>query len=234
MTEAEWNKCEHRDAMLEWLKSTDAGTSRKFLLWAIACCRRIVPMLTDERGQVALVIAEDLVEGRATRSEGNDAAKASSAASIECTRQAFNDVTRAQSAAYRAVTELVADWPSHLPHYQVAALAAAIAMSIKSPSAEEPLQCDLLRDMYGPLPFRSKTLDPSLLTWNFSTIPSLAASAYELRHLPSGTLDPCRLAVLADALEEAGCVDAELLGHFRGPGVHYRGCWGLDVILGKE
>ena len=147
----------------------------------------------------------------------------------------LNDVTRAQSAAYRAVTELVADWRDRtFAHYQVAALAAAIAMSIKSPSAEEPLQCDLLRDMYGPLPFRSKTLDPSLLTWNFSTIPSLAASAYELRHLPSGTLDPCRLAVLADALEEAGCVDAELLGHFRGPGVHYRGCWGLDVILGKE
>ena len=40
--------------------------------------------------------------------------------------------------------------------------------------------------------------------------------------------------VLADALEEAGCSDDELLGHLRGPGPHVRGCWALDLILGKQ
>jgi hypothetical protein len=42
-----------------------------------------------------------------------------------------------------------------------------------------------------------------------------------------------RLPILADALEDAGCDAAELLTHFRGPGVHARGCWALDLVLGK-
>jgi hypothetical protein len=52
--------------------------------------------------------------------------------------------------------------------------------------------------------------------------------------LPAGQLDPTRLAVLADAVEEAGCTDADLLGHLRGPGPHVRGCWAVDLLLGKE
>jgi hypothetical protein len=46
-------------------------------------------------------------------------------------------------------------------------------------------------------------------------------------------LDTVRLAVLADALEEAGCADPDLLGHLRGPGPHVRGCWAVDLLLGK-
>jgi hypothetical protein len=61
----------------------------------------------------------------------------------------------------------------------------------------------------------------------------LARAAYEERRLPSGELDLARLAVLADALEDAGCADAELLGHLRGTGPHVRGCHVLDAILGK-
>ena len=53
------------------------------------------------------------------------------------------------------------------------------------------------------------------------------------RSLPAGTLDPARLAVLADALEDAGCTDAGLLGHLRGPGPHVRGCWAVDLLIGK-
>ena len=61
-----------------------------------------------------------------------------------------------------------------------------------------------------------------------------AQAAYEERELPSGHLSPTRLAVLADALEEAGCRDADLLAHLRAPGPHVRGCWALDLLLGKE
>jgi hypothetical protein len=43
-----------------------------------------------------------------------------------------------------------------------------------------------------------------------------------------------RLPVLADALEDAGCTNSDLLGHLRGPGPHARGCWVLDLLLGKE
>jgi hypothetical protein len=62
----------------------------------------------------------------------------------------------------------------------------------------------------------------------------LAEGAYEQRDMPAGTLDPARAAVLADALEEAGCADADLLRHLHGPGPHVRGCWALDFILAKS
>ena len=42
-----------------------------------------------------------------------------------------------------------------------------------------------------------------------------------------------RLPILADALEEAGCDDPDILSHLRGPGPHVRGCWALDLVLGK-
>jgi hypothetical protein len=66
------------------------------------------------------------------------------------------------------------------------------------------------------------------------TIPKLAQAIYDDRDLPSGHLDHTRLAILADALEDAGCTDAQLLGHLRGPGVHERGCWAMDAILGRS
>jgi hypothetical protein len=59
----------------------------------------------------------------------------------------------------------------------------------------------------------------------------LAQVAYDERNLPSWELDPARL---ADALEEAGCADADILSHLRGPGPHVRGCWAVDLLLGKE
>jgi hypothetical protein len=61
----------------------------------------------------------------------------------------------------------------------------------------------------------------------------LAQAAYDDRRLPSGVLDPARLTVLADALEDAGCADAAILAHCRRPGEHVRGCWVVDLLLGK-
>ncbi len=83
-------------------------------------------------------------------------------------------------------------------------------------------------------PFRSVVISPAVLAWNDRTVVRLAQAAYEERHLPAGTLDTGRLAVLADALEEAGCTDADILGHLRGPGPHVRGCWPVDLLLGKS
>jgi hypothetical protein len=72
------------------------------------------------------------------------------------------------------------------------------------------------------------------LTWRGGTVPRLAQAAHDERELPSGHLDPARLAVLADALEEAGCTDDGIVAHLRGPGPHVRGCWALDRLLGRE
>jgi hypothetical protein len=88
----------------------------------------------------------------------------------------------------------------------------------------------LLRDLFGD-PFRPSAINPA---WVTPTVASLARAAYEERMAPRPDLDPVRLSVLADALEDAGCSDAAILGHLRGPGPHVRGCWALDLVLGKE
>ena len=66
-------------------------------------------------------------------------------------------------------------------------------------------QCDPLRDIVGN-PYRpGPVLDPAWFAWQGRVVAQLARAAYENRHLPEGNLDPARLEVLADALEDAGC-----------------------------
>jgi hypothetical protein len=98
--------------------------------------------------------------------------------------------------------------------------------------AERSGQAHLLRDLFGPWPFRPPALDPAVLAWNGGAVRLLAQVAYDQRELPSGHLERDRVLILADALEDAGCTDAELLGHLRGPGPHSRGCWAVDLVLG--
>ncbi len=81
----------------------------------------------------------------------------------------------------------------------------------------------LVRDIFGN-PFRPVAVDPSWLT---STVTSLATSIYAERAFD-------RMPILADALEEAGCDHADILTHCRGDGPHVRGCWVVDLLLGKE
>jgi hypothetical protein len=91
----------------------------------------------------------------------------------------------------------------------------------------------LLRDIFGN-PLRPVSISPVVLAWNDAAIVRLAQAAYDERHLPEGTLDNGRLAVLADALEEAGCQDKDILAHCRSGGEHVRGCWVVDALLGKS
>jgi hypothetical protein len=90
-------------------------------------------------------------------------------------------------------------------------------------------QCKLLRDVLGN-PYRPLAIHPP---WRTPTVLALAQAAYDDCKLPGGSLDPARLAVLADALEEVGA-DGALLDHLREPGPHVRGCWPLDLVLGKQ
>src|SRR5262249_50038156 len=105
--------------------------------------------------------------------------------------------------------------------------------ALGSAGGECAAQAVRLHDILGN-PFRPSTISPAVLTWNDGLVVRLAQAAYDERNLPAGTLDNGRLAVLADALEESGCTDAELLGHLRGPGPHVRGCYALDLMLGKS
>jgi hypothetical protein len=96
--------------------------------------------------------------------------------------------------------------------------------------AEEQQQIRLLREVTGN-PFQPVVIQRGWLTDGDGAVVRLAQAAYEERQLPSGLLDNARFAVLADALEEAGCTDETILGHCREPGEHVRGCWLLDLLL---
>jgi hypothetical protein len=91
------------------------------------------------------------------------------------------------------------------------------------------LHSRLFHDIFSN-PFRPTSASPA---WQTPQVVALARATYDEREMPTGTLDLARLAILADALEDAGCTDADILGHLRGPGPHVRGCWAVDVLLGK-
>jgi hypothetical protein len=100
--------------------------------------------------------------------------------------------------------------------------------------ARQAAHADWLRDIFtnpfGAMP----RIVPSWLAWNDGIVQKLAHAIYEERALSGGTLDNSRLVVLADALDEAGCDQPDLLAHLRSPGPHVRGCWAIDLLLGKE
>jgi hypothetical protein len=99
---------------------------------------------------------------------------------------------------------------------------AAFDAGNKAKETERLAQCDLLRCLFGN-PFSPITLEASPLT---TTIVQIAEDIYTERAFE-------RMPVLADALEEGGVTNTEVLAHLRGPGPHARGCHVLDLILGK-
>ena len=91
---------------------------------------------------------------------------------------------------------------------------------------ERLAQSNLLRDVFGN-PFRPVAVEPAWLAWGGGTVRQLAQAIYDERAFE-------RLPVLADALEEAGCTNADVLGHCRQPAEHVRGCWVVDLLLGRS
>jgi hypothetical protein len=85
----------------------------------------------------------------------------------------------------------------------------------------------LLYEVLGSSHFPSISIDPSWLLWKDGTIRKLAQAIYGSRRFAD-------LLALADALEEAGCTEADILSHCRGEGPHVKGCWVLDIVLGKS
>jgi hypothetical protein len=69
--------------------------------------------------------------------------------------------------------------------------------------------------------------DPAWRWWNGGAAIALAQHMYESRDFGDAAL-------LADMLEDAGATDPQLLDHLRGPGPHTRGCFAVEVVLGKE
>jgi hypothetical protein len=89
--------------------------------------------------------------------------------------------------------------------------------------AELAIQCDLIRCIFGN-PFHPIVTHPG---WQTTSVVGIAQSVYAERAFDN-------LPILADALEDAGCCDQDLLGHLRGPGPHDKGCWVVDLLLGEQ
>ncbi len=84
-----------------------------------------------------------------------------------------------------------------------------------------------MRCLFGPILFRPTALSPSCMAWNDGAVRKMAQLIYDDRAFD-------RLPLLADALEDAGCTDADILDHCRGGAEHVRGCWVVDLLLGKS
>ena len=225
MTEAEWNACADPQLMLEFLRGR-AG-DRKVRLFGCACCRRIWRLLPDEANRDLVAAVEDRPEGAFDDPELYEAICASSRREYELLKDH----------AFWAAKYLGRTFYKFTPLSCVAEVCRRAALRVSAGLAgggEGAAQAVLLREVFGN-PFRPPpAIAPAVLAWEGGTVVNLARLAYEERQLPSGELDPQRLAVLADALEEAGCMDDAVLGHLRGPGPHVRGCFAVDWILGKS
>jgi hypothetical protein len=91
---------------------------------------------------------------------------------------------------------------------------------------EQKRSCILLRDIFGNC-FGHITINRTWLTWNDGTVCRIAHAIYDERAFD-------RIPILADALEDAGCDNAEILNHCRSDSPHVRGCWVVDLLLGKD
>jgi hypothetical protein len=221
MTESEWLECTDPKLMLALRRGK--ASDRRLRLFAVACCRRIWRLIEDETCRSAVEVAERYADGQATETER---------ATTEGELNPASSAVEAATYSTIAVEGRAAEGASHAVR---AACAAAHEGSEwgnaeDAPPEEHHIQVAFLHDIFGN-PFRPVSINPSWLT---PAVLGLARSAYDERAMPSGELDPARLGVLSDALEETGCDNGDILDHLRGPGPHVRGCWAVDLLLGKE
>lgn len=258
MTEDEWLK---RDSWPEGLlrelhtvmtKGEAKVSDRMLRLFRCACCRHVENFVGDEPARRTISVVERHVDGLALDEELQAAGDAIERAVHESYEEACRtlpvDATVWLSAPIpslhllEAVAHAAGRTPGSILMGGWIALAMNVAMKCRlavTHAASEFGKDDkfvtqaalrthltLLRDCLGN-PFRPISLNTACLEWNDGIIPKLAQSIYEERAFE-------RMPILADALEEAGCTDADILNHCRHQGEHVRGCWVVDLMLGKE
>jgi hypothetical protein len=237
MTEQEWLDCADPKPMLDFLRGQTS--ERKLRLFACACVRRAWHLLSDT-GRQAVGTAEAYADGM-TDTEALRATSCAAHKPVDDAIEAANSsylgfdlgpALSAADAAFEASSGMDSDITRHLVPLN-AARAAQDALGGRTGS-EPAAQAALVRDVCGN-PFKPcRPLPPSALAWSHGTALRIARGIYNERPLHAATLDAGRLAILADALLDAGCDDEELIAHCRSAGPHVRGCWAVDLILGKE
>jgi hypothetical protein len=211
MTEQEWlTTADHPWDMLEFmLELTEHRASqRKWRLFLCAICRRVWHLIPDPLSRKAVKIGEKYADGEATETDLAEAR-------LEARKlYKIGDVVSWAWLASSAAAPGLFDFDALL------SLSNDAAMASEDESAHH---CHLLREIIGN-PFRPMTLDPSWLTPN---VVQLARTIYDKETF-------FELPILADALEEAGCTKQDILNHSRQDGEHVRGCWVVDLLLGRK
>lgn len=244
MKEADWLTCTDPQVMLRFLRPGPEerrlyrGMSsqerkwrlrgpgeRKLRLFGVACCRLMVHAMREEHNTKAVDVAERLADGLVTKAQVRDVDgrhgpgpyfQLHSACECVLRKNAFLAASSGSEDAARADADVTEGrWynGSPPPAWQQVHLAALAA------------QACLLRDIFR-YPSRSQLGIPlELLAWEDATVRRIANKVYAERSFGD-------LPILADALEEAGCTNSDILDHLRGPGPHVRGCWPVDLCLG--
>lgn len=196
---------------------------RKLRLFLCACARRVWKLIPPGPCRRAVELGERLADGEDARAR---------IAALPDGRLYAGPLGRRHAAhAAMACVETNIRWAAAVGA-QAAAMAAGWAREVdldhglqiyhRVKAEEEAAQAALLRDVYGN-PFRPVSF---FAEWGTSTAVALCEHMYESR-------DFSAMPILADALQDAGCDSDDILGHCRGPGLHARGCWVVDSVVGK-
>jgi hypothetical protein len=211
MTEAEWLACEDPEWMFRVLVSLGMS-DRKLQLFDVARARTIF-MPIDDRSWAAVWVAERQADGQADAKEVAAATAGAERALFEY--ECSGEYLHSPGSAIYGLEAAVAALSPRGPDERVEARSSTLAV-------ERIAQVELLRCIFGN-PFHPVTLDPSWLT---STVLALAEGIYSERAFD-------RLPILADALQDAGCENSDVLYHCRGPGPHVRGSFVVDLLTGR-
>jgi hypothetical protein len=201
MTEAEWLAGRVRK-MLQYAQSK--ATMRQRRLIACGFCRIHWSQLPDDRLKQFVELIERYADGN---TGGNTLVRAYELFGMAKKLAVANALEADLFKALRAAQASHEDPPATaFPQWQ-----------------DSNLQVALLHDVFGN-PFRPPPpVPPAVLAWNDASVRRLAEGIYKDRGFD-------RLPILADALEEAGCANSDILSHCRGPGPHIRGCWVVDLL----
>jgi hypothetical protein len=243
MTEAEWLGCEDPRKMLEFLRGT--VSERKLRLFACACFRRLWHLLEVDAARWLVELSEAYADGEVSAAELQAANDPAASADFD---DRFHGRAEPRLSIRAGNAILALKWLAS-PTFDTGAASSVAVFTSKDPArdyfrepdweghpagvppsaTERAEQATLLRDIVRN-PFRPLPVVPaSVLSWNDGCVVKLATAVYEGREFT-----PERMGVLADALEDAGLKDEEVLRHCRQEGVHVRGCWVVDLLLGKS
>jgi hypothetical protein len=217
MTEEEWGACDDPLQMLMFLKRK-AG-DRKLRLLACASCRCRWSLLPAP-AQRLVEAAERLADGGLTPHQWAKVRRGASRTEKVADFEPHLLVARRASAELTCQVVLAA---TQLFYHNLVPAGGYDLAASEAYRREWASQAELVREVFGN-PFRPPSFDDR---WRSGDVLSLARHIYESK-------DFSAMPILADALQEAGCTSEELLAHLRTGGPHVRGCWALDVVLGKQ